>query len=130
METPTFGLAIYRRDGVHINGPNSVQAGYHLPYIEGAGVMEYVIDSLPLNPGHYEVTAAIYNQDSTVAYDHHHRMYEFEVRSATLRTEEGVLHIPAQWHHVAGDAQMLVADDHDASLTTSAIATQTAEKRP
>ena len=130
VETPTFGLAIYRRDGVHINGPNSVQAGFHLPYIEGAGVMEYAIDSLPLNPGQYEVTTAIYNQDSTVAYDHHHRMYEFEVRSATLRTEEGVVHIPAQWHHVAGDEPTTDVDDHDASLTTSAIVTQTAEKRP
>ena len=101
IDVPTFGLAIYQRDGTHVNGPNSVQAGYHLASIDGVGVMEYTVDSLPLNPGHYELTVAIYNQDSTVAYDHHHRMYPFEVRSATLRHEGGVVHIPATWHHVA-----------------------------
>ncbi len=101
IELPAFGLALYRRDGVHINGPNSVQAGYHIPAIDGSGTMEYTIDALPLNPGYYEVTVALYNQDSTLAFDHHHRMYEFEIRAATVRTEDGVLHIPAQWRHLA-----------------------------
>jgi ABC-type polysaccharide/polyol phosphate transport system ATPase subunit len=100
IEKPTFGLAIYRRDGVHVNGPNSIDAGYSVPSIDGRGIMEYTIDALPLNPGHFELTAAIYNHDSSVAMDHHHRMYRFEVRSPTLRHEEGIVHIPATWHHV------------------------------
>ena len=100
IDTPTFGLAIYRRDGAHVNGPNSIDAGYRVPQIDGGGVMEYTIDALPLNPGHFELTAAIYNHDSSVAMDHHHRMYRFEVRSPTLRHEEGIVHIPATWHHV------------------------------
>lgn len=97
---PTFGLAIYRQDGAHVNGPNSVDEGYHIDAIEGTGVMEYRIDSLPLNPGRYELTVAIYNRNSTIAIDHHHRMYPFEVLRPRGRAEEGVVHIPATWHHM------------------------------
>ncbi|MEZ4558885.1 MAG: ABC transporter ATP-binding protein [Caldilineaceae bacterium] len=110
IDTPTFGLAIYRRDGAHVNGPNSIDAGYRVPQIDGGGVMEYTIDALPLNPGHFELTAAIYNHDSSVAMDHHHRLYRFEVRSPTLRHEEGLVHIPATWHHVGYQRRRTAAD--------------------
>jgi lipopolysaccharide transport system ATP-binding protein len=101
IEWPTFGLAFYRRDGTHVNGPNSVRDGVEIPYLDGTGCVDYAIDHLPLNPGRYELTVAIYNTDSTVAIDHHHRLYPFEVRSRTGWNEEGVIHIPAQWQHIA-----------------------------
>ena len=96
---PTFGLAIYRHDGMHVNGPNSVDEGYHLDEITGAGVMAYQIDQLPLNPGRFELTVAIYNRNSTFAFDHQHRMYAFEVMTPRGRAEEGVVHIPATWQN-------------------------------
>lgn len=98
---PTFGLAIYRHDGMHVNGPNSVDEGYQLDEIAGAGVMEYQIEQLPLNPGRFELTVAIYNRNSTIAFDHQHRMYAFEVMAPRGRSEEGVVHIPAAWQHTA-----------------------------
>ena len=101
---PRFGLAIYRQDGAHVNGPNSVDEGFALDALEGEGVIEYRIDRLPLNPGHFELTAAIYNHNATVAIDHHHRMYQFEVRQPRGRSEEGVVHIPATWRHVPAEA--------------------------
>lgn len=103
IERPTFGMAFYRSDGVHINGPNSVREGYEIPYIDGEGYVDYVVEELPLNPGHYELTVAIYSCDSTVAHDHHHRLYPLEVRSSTVFREEGVVHIPATWRHVVDD---------------------------
>ncbi len=102
VPTPVFGLAFHRRDGVHVNGPNSRQAGCDIARIDGSGIVEYAIDALPLNPGHYAVTAAIYNQTASEALDHHHRMYEFEVRATGLHQEEGVVHIPAAWRHLSG----------------------------
>jgi lipopolysaccharide transport system ATP-binding protein len=102
ISEPTFGLAIHRQDGTHVNGPNSVDEGYDLDAIEGTGIMEYRVDSLPLNPGRYELTVAIYNRTSTVAHDHHHRMYPFEIQAPRGRSEGGVVHIEAKWHHVAG----------------------------
>ncbi|MCB9159067.1 MAG: ABC transporter ATP-binding protein [Caldilineaceae bacterium] len=121
IDTPTFGLAIYRRDGAHVNGPNSIDAGYRVPQIDGGGVMEYTIDALPLNPGHFELTAAIYNHDSSVAMDHHHRLYRFEVRSPTLRHEEGIVHIPATWHHVGYQRRRTAADSATDSTADSAM---------
>ena len=125
IDTPTFGLAIYRRDGAHVNGPNSIDAGYRVPQIDGGGVMEYTIDALPLNPGHFELTAAIYNHDSSVAMDHHHRMYRFEVRSPTLRHEEGIVHIPATWHHVGYQRRRAAADSAADSAGDAGAATDT-----
>ncbi len=101
VSEPTFGLAIYRSDGLHLNGPNSVMGGLDVPAIDGCGYVDYAIDSLPLAPGRYELTVAIYNSDSTVAHDHHHRLYSFEVEDRRLHREEGVVHIPAAWRHFA-----------------------------
>lgn len=100
IDAPTFGLAFYRSDGLHINGPNSVRAGYDIPYIHGMGYMDYDIDALPLNAGEYQLTAAIYNRNSTVAFDHHHRQYPLVVLPPAYWREEGVIHIPARWRHV------------------------------
>ena len=86
-----------------MNGPNSVDEGYHLESIEGAGMMEYRIEQLPLNPGQYELTVAIYNHNSTVAFDHHHRAYRFYVKQSGGKGEEGVVHIAATWQHVPAE---------------------------
>jgi lipopolysaccharide transport system ATP-binding protein len=99
LETPTFGLSFYRSDGVHVNGPNSVRDGYEIPYIDGTGFVDYILEKLPLNQGSYELTVALYNRDSTFAYDHHHRAYPLEVRSPTVWHEDGVVHLSADWQH-------------------------------
>jgi lipopolysaccharide transport system ATP-binding protein len=96
---PTFGVAIYRDDGTHINGPNSVADGYQITAIEGLGQMDYVIHSLPLMPGRYEFTAAIYDHSSTHPYDHRHRAFTFEVQPGPLGTREGLVDITCDWEH-------------------------------
>lgn len=100
IEKPAFGLSFYRRDGVQVNGPNSIQAGCDITFIEGSGYVDYHIESLPLNAGHYELTAAIYKTDLVTPYDHHHRLYSFEVYSSTSRSEGGIVHIPANWQYI------------------------------
>jgi ABC-type polysaccharide/polyol phosphate transport system ATPase subunit len=102
VERPAFGLAFYRRDGTHVNGPNSVRDGLEIPFIEGSGWVDYTIERLPLNQGEYELTVAIYDHDSTQAFDHQHRLYPLEVRSASLWLEEGLIHMAAGWQHTAG----------------------------
>lgn len=102
IDRPAFGLAIYRRDGLQVNGPNSVRDGLEIPGIEGSGWVEYSVDHLPLNQGEYELTVALYDHDSTQAYDHHHRLYPLEVRAPQLWVEEGLIHLTAHWQHVAG----------------------------
>ncbi len=96
---PTFGVAIYRNDDVHINGPNSVIDDCPIAAIQGAGEIDYVVESLPLLPGQYEFTAAIYDQNSTHPYDHRHRAFTFEVQPGPMGEREGVVHIPSLWEH-------------------------------
>jgi lipopolysaccharide transport system ATP-binding protein len=103
IRKPAFGVAIYREDGSHINGPNTAQSGFEIDVIDSAGIVDYIIDVLPLLPGRYEFTAAIYDFHSVHPYDHRHRAYVFEVQpGATQQQEEGVVHIPCRWEHHHG----------------------------
>jgi len=99
VHSPAFGVAIYREDGSHVNGPNTVQSGYEIDVIDGEGTVDYVIDSLPLLSGNYEFTAAIYDYHSVHPYDHQHRAYSFEVQVGTVVEKEGLVHIPCRWEH-------------------------------
>jgi len=99
VHNPAFGVAIYREDGSHVNGPNTVQSGYEIDVLDGEGTVDYTIDSLPLLSGHYEFTAAIYDYHSVHPYDHQHRAYTFEVQAGTVAEKEGLVHIPCRWEH-------------------------------
>jgi lipopolysaccharide transport system ATP-binding protein len=99
VRMPTFGVAIYREDGTHVNGPNTVQSGYEIDAIDGDGTVDYIIESLPLLPGNYEFTAAIYDYHSVHPYDHQHRAYTFEVQPGSTIEKEGLVHIPCRWEH-------------------------------
>ncbi len=79
LSSPTFGTAIYRDDGTHVTGPNTAITSYEMAHIEGSGYVDYMIDRLPLVPGDYEFTAAIYDYHSVHPYDHRHRQFAFRV---------------------------------------------------
>ena len=73
IRTPTFGVAIYNARGDNLTGPNSVDYGFEIEGIQGDGEISYIIDALPLQPGAYTFTAAIYDRNSVHPFDHHHR---------------------------------------------------------
>lgn len=102
IHRPAFGIAIYRDDGIHVTGPNTVQSGQEIEVIDGEGTVDYMIESLPLLPGRYELTAAIYDHNSIHPYDHQHRAYIFEVQVGAKLEKEGLVHIPCQWEHRRG----------------------------
>ena len=97
---PSFGTAIYRDDGTHVTGPNTALSHFDIASIQGYGYLDYVIDDLPLVPGHYEFTAAIYDYHSTHPYDHRHRQFAFRVVRGSSHDDEGVVIIPCHWEHV------------------------------
>jgi lipopolysaccharide transport system ATP-binding protein len=99
LDRPTFGVAIYRSDGVHINGPNTRLSGYDIDHIEGEGFIDYRVDALPLLPGIYQFSAAIYDYESIHPYDHHHRLYTFVVQPGGTTEHEGLFQIPCRWEH-------------------------------
>ena len=96
VERPVFGLAIHRGDGAHITGPNTQFAGYEIPWIEGEGVVQYTVSSLPLLEGTYYVSVAAYNWEDTEMYDYHDRLYPFRVLPSEGE-RYGIVTLKGEW---------------------------------
>jgi lipopolysaccharide transport system ATP-binding protein len=96
---PVFGLAIFRRDGWHINGPNTRFADCPIDVIDGRGYVDYQIESLPLLEGMYKLSASIYDQDLRHAYDAHEECVTFAVRNETIQEAFGCVYFDAHWSH-------------------------------
>jgi hypothetical protein len=94
-----FGLAIYRQDGVQVNGPNTQFAGLPIDHLVGSGVVRYCVPSLPMLPAQYVISVAVHNSRYSLTYDHHDRAYEFQVSGGT-REIFGLVEIPATWSWV------------------------------
>lgn len=97
VDNPEFGLAIYRQDGVQVNGPNSQFAGLPIDCIEGPGVVRYHIPELPLLPASYVISVAVHDSRYSLTYDHHDKAYHFQVSGGRHREIFGLVQIPATW---------------------------------
>lgn len=105
VDNPEFGLAIFRQDGVHVNGPNTKLAGLDLGRLEGPGVVRYHIEQLPLLPARYEVTTAVHDGQTHVCYVFHKRAYAFRVLPGNAEEMEGLIAMPATWSCATNDAE-------------------------
>jgi lipopolysaccharide transport system ATP-binding protein len=106
VRQPVFGLAIFRKDGWHINGPNTQFADCPIKKIAGRGYVDYQIASLPLLEGMYRLSASIYDRDLRHAYDSYEECVAFAVRNETIREEFGCVYFDATWaHHALGQEE-------------------------
>ncbi len=94
---PEFGLAIYRQDGVHVNGPNTQLAGLQIGIVEGSGMVQYTIDPVPLLPARYKVTVAVHDSRFPHCYDVHKEAYSFRVVPGGTTEMNGLIALPATW---------------------------------
>jgi ABC-type polysaccharide/polyol phosphate transport system ATPase subunit len=94
---PVFGLAVHRDDGVHVSGPNTQSSGLEIAQIEGEGAIDYRIESLPLLPGRYYLSAAIYDHDLITPFDHRDRFVTLVVIEGGTRERLGLIELPARW---------------------------------
>jgi len=101
VDRPVFGLAIYDSAGRRLNGPNTRLAGAQIHLDDREGEVAYVIDALPLRPGDYSLTTAVYEWDCATPIDHLERMHRFRVVGADEVDHYGLLFIPARWIHRA-----------------------------
>lgn len=105
IPNPEFGLAIYREDGTHINGPNTELAGLDLGTVEGEGTVRYKISNLPLLPATYRVTTAVHDSRVPHCYDLHKEAYSFRVIPGGAAELYGVVQLPAQWEATKAHAK-------------------------
>lgn len=97
IEDPVFGIAIHRSDGVHVSGTNTAMEGFRFPPIEGEGMTECLLESLPLNAGNYFFSFAVHNRDSSRTYDYHDQLYEMNVHPGEKIRAVGIIHITSRW---------------------------------
>lgn len=97
IDNPEFGLAIFRQDGVQVNGPNTKLAGVDLGKLHGSGVVRYEIAQLPLLPADYMVTTAVHDGRSHQCYDFHKQAYKFRVEAGNTHELDGIIQLPACW---------------------------------
>lgn len=94
---PEFGLAIYRQDGIHVNGPNNRLAGLKMGTVSGTGTVSYTVEQLFLLPARYEVTVAIHDSYRSHAYDYHKRAYAFQIVPGGTAEIHGLVALPGSW---------------------------------
>lgn len=105
VERPVFGLALYRNDGVHVNGPNTRLAGLTIPAVEGPGTVEYHVEQLPLLPGAYTLSVAVHDWEGLHAYDHWHQAFPLVVEPGVAKEVYGLVWMPARWRFVCGEVE-------------------------
>ncbi len=67
--------------------------------------MLYAVERLPLLPGTYELSAAVYDRSCSHPYDHHQRRFPFRVRAGAVRERFGLVTLPAAWSHEPASAE-------------------------
>ncbi len=97
VDRPVFGVAIHRDDGVHVSGPNTRTGGLEIDRVSGEGAVDYTIERLPLLPGRYYLSAAVYDHDLITPYDHRDRFAPLVVIEGGTLERFGVIEMPARW---------------------------------
>lgn len=97
VDRPAFGVAIHRDDGVHVTGPNTKMAGVEIGRLTGEGTIDYAIDRLPLLPGRYYLSVAVYDHDLITPYDHRDRFAPLVVVEGGTLERFGVVELGGTW---------------------------------
>jgi lipopolysaccharide transport system ATP-binding protein len=97
VDRPVFGLAIHRDNGVHVTGPNTRMSGFEIESVAGAGVLDYEIARVPLLPGRYLISAAVYDHDLITPYDHRDRFRSLIVLEGGTDERFGTIELSGRW---------------------------------
>ncbi len=88
---PTFGVAIFRDDGVYVYGSNTHVDGISSWKLEGEGCVSLTYDEMNLLNGTFFIDVAIYDTVG-MAYDYFKHQYSFKVYNDT--GNEGISMMP------------------------------------
>ncbi len=94
-----LGFALHRIDGVHITGVNIHEYPVVPDLLAGSGSFDYVIDTVNLLPGTYDISAAINDAHFVHTFDNWRNGCRFEVDPAIVHESEGVLTFLGHWEH-------------------------------
>lgn len=91
----TFGLGIYKDDGIYCYGTNTdIELKKSLP-LDGYGKMEIRIPRLQLLAGKYSVNIAVHSKDTIEIYDYIWNVIEFQVFNT--KGDDGLYRMDSVW---------------------------------
>ncbi len=100
IKRPTFGLSLHTVEGVLVTSPSAREGGLAPDEIEGRGVVDLVVDRLPLLPGTYDLSGTIGDAASLHVYDARHRAMRFDVEPGIPRESfGGLVSLQGRWEH-------------------------------
>jgi ABC-type polysaccharide/polyol phosphate transport system ATPase subunit len=94
---PVFSWSLSTVEGVHLWRHDSADGGMVPAAIEGRGSVDLVVDRLPLQPGVYDLSAAIRSEDGVHVYDERKAVFRFDVVTGTPRESGGYLVLGGRW---------------------------------
>lgn len=92
-----FGVAFYREDGTLVGAPEKQIAETKPTAVKAEGRVQCKIDSLPLTPGAYHLTATVYDPEGERAYDHIEQVSVFQVFDVPVVDGISLIDFPATW---------------------------------
>jgi ABC-type polysaccharide/polyol phosphate transport system ATPase subunit len=98
VDRPVFGIALHHESGAHVSGPNTKMSGMAIESVAGEGAIEYRVATLPLLPGRYLVSAAVYDRDLVTPFDHRDRFLPLTVVEGGTNERFGLVELQATWH--------------------------------
>jgi ABC-2 type transport system ATP-binding protein len=97
VERPVFGIGIASIAGVLAAGPNTREVDLVPDAIEGEGVVDLTIDSLPLLVGTYDLSVSMYDYTCQHPFDHRHNAMRFDVEAGVPRQVHGLVVLGGSW---------------------------------
>lgn len=95
-----FGLAFVHESGVNVSGPNSGYDEKAFQLDAGVGYVDYVVDSMPLQPGMFTLSTAVVGRGHM--FDYRDRAVELRVRADSPVTEPGLVRFDGRWSLTQG----------------------------
>lgn len=95
-----FDLAFQHEDGSYVGGPSGLHHDQGSAVEAGPGTLRCRIDSLPLSPAAYHISASVYDGLDQAVFDHQERLHSFQIVDKSGTEKGGMLRIPATWETV------------------------------
>lgn len=97
VDRPVFGLAVEAMDGAYLAATNTRDTQQPVSFVDGPGVIECEIPSVPFHPGVYSLTVAVTDESTTHSIDRVREVTKFTVDSGTGTWSGGYVALPARW---------------------------------
>jgi ABC-type polysaccharide/polyol phosphate transport system ATPase subunit len=102
IDHAAFGYALENSDGVYVWAHNTIDANFWIERMTGDGSVDLVIPALPLQPGTFDLTASVVNQNSHVFHLVRHCL-RFHVDFGVPRESGGIVTFSGQWTNLRTD---------------------------